>query len=325
MTRITLLVALCLILCASPARAQSLSDNAALQYWQAIASLDVKDADQTSTMQNFQTVSIEQARKLVDPLPLALKFVSAGAGIKSVAWGIPYESQGLAAPLVHLGRMRDLARLSLLRVRVDFADKNYDQAIARAADTLRMARHTGNNESLISTLVEYSIEFMIIETLMDQVPSLPAPQAAKLQAALKAVPPRSTMALSIQAEKNAIIAWLRMRIKTGSLHDTYQLLTNDDKESGRQPQEVKDADLAKLFETSLPGLQEAYDQAIQILQLPAPESYKQAKALEEKCKVSSNFLVRCVMPSIAGASRNQMQLEEKARTFQNALTNRSKP
>jgi hypothetical protein len=322
MPRFILAILACMLCFASHARAQPISDNAALYYWQAIAALPAYDKDDQKCLEDFNSATMDQARKLVGTLPPSLRLMQRGASISPVAWAIPYESEGLNTLLPHLGRTRELARLATLRIRFDLAERRYDQGIAMAVDTIRMARHVGNNESVIAVLVEYSIESMVLDALNAQLRFFPAAEAAKLGAALKSLPPRSSMASAIAAEKKYVVAWLRLQIQTGKLREIVLLLASQDEKPAATLAAVIDTDLPKLFQNDLPGLESAYDQAIKIIQLPSDQAAAATDAaaeFEERCKKSPNFLVSRLMVAVPKARLAQQRIEAQAQALQNAI------
>ena len=78
MNRLLTLTLATILLLGQTLRAEDLSNNAALQYWQAIAVLYTFSADQQNILQNCQTVPIEQARQLVGTPPDSLKLMQIG-------------------------------------------------------------------------------------------------------------------------------------------------------------------------------------------------------------------------------------------------------
>jgi hypothetical protein len=315
-----LFISLVCICALTTAGAEDLGSNAALRYWQAIAAMPkLSDAD-TKTLTDSKA-SIDDLRRIASNAGGSIRLLQRGAAISAVNWGLDGEIDGPALLLPHLAKLRELARLALAQVRIDFADQKYDAGLKLAADTIRMARHTGNNEILISILVEYSIETMTVETLAADLPSLPAEVRTKLVAALDALPARSTITSGMQAEKRLFVGWMKARVQAGDTNTLSRMLTDIGGATTDPAMKEAAQALAKgVLMPMIEAMDPVYDEAARIVQLPADQFAPAAKEFEGKIRSSPNPLVRTLMPAISSVRMTELRMQAKSRMLRAAIT-----
>src|SRR5215212_180508 len=104
------------------------SDNAALQYWQAFAMLPALDAKQEKLLENWSEAPLDGAvSKLLDQSHPSLMFLHRAAKLKRCDWGFDYRD-GISMLLPHLTKARVLSRLAGLDARRAFEAHQGDRA-----------------------------------------------------------------------------------------------------------------------------------------------------------------------------------------------------
>src|SRR5215210_9007930 len=150
------------------------SDNAALQYWQAFAMLPALDAKQEKLLENWSEAPMDDAaRKFLDQSHASLMFLRRGAKLQRCDWGIDYRD-GISTFLPHLGKARILARLAALDARRAFEAQQGDRAREDAFAMMALARHAGTDHTLVGTLVCYAIEEMTVDAVAPYLPEVSA-------------------------------------------------------------------------------------------------------------------------------------------------------
>src|ERR1043165_5907826 len=82
------------------------SDNAALQYWQAFAMMSPLDAKQEKLLENWDEAPLDDStNKLLDQTHASLMFLGRGAKRQNCDWGVDYHD-GVSMLLPHLGKAR---------------------------------------------------------------------------------------------------------------------------------------------------------------------------------------------------------------------------
>src|SRR5699024_9161618 len=117
---VALLVANCRATSAEPAApppAASIHRDAAVQYWQAFATIPAMDQAQRDLASTWDTAPLDAAAvKLIEDSEAALTQLHRGSACDRCDWGLNREdSFGLRLP--HLVKARELSRLACLRAR----------------------------------------------------------------------------------------------------------------------------------------------------------------------------------------------------------------
>jgi hypothetical protein len=115
------------------------------------------------------------------------EIAEAGARCESCDWDLTTEirAKGIQFSLEGMQRMRTLAMLCRLRMRLEIAEGHYDRAVYTARVGLSMARHVGDAPTLISSLIGIALASVTlngVEELMTQ------PGAPNLVWALSTLP-----------------------------------------------------------------------------------------------------------------------------------------
>ena len=108
-----------------------LGANAALKYWQAIATMPkFTDEEQTKLMEEYLKMPLDShARELVTKSEYALGMVLYAAAIPNCNWGISWKEDGPYVRLPQLMAARVLTSLACLRARIEFEEGHTQEAI----------------------------------------------------------------------------------------------------------------------------------------------------------------------------------------------------
>jgi hypothetical protein len=187
------------------------SDNAALQYWQAFAMLPALDADQEKLLESATTAALGPASvKLLEASRTSLMYLHRGAKLRRCDWGLDYRD-GISLYLPHLAKARTLARIAALDTRRAFAAGQQDVARDNAFGMMALARQVGGDYTLVSMLVCYSIEGLTVDVMAPYVPEIKASYSDAM-AGFETLPPSPRLAHAVMCEKRlaeSIIRQLR--------------------------------------------------------------------------------------------------------------------
>jgi hypothetical protein len=246
------------------------SENAALQYWQAFVTMPAFDAEQEKLLQNWATAPIDEAvNKLLDESQTSLMFLHRGAQMRECDWGLDYRD-GANMHLPHLIRARTLARLAALDARRAFEAKDYDRAHDDAAGMIVLARYVGKDYTLVSMLVCYAIEGMTVELAAPYIPEVHAPYDGVVKA-FKALPPSPPLAQGVLCEKRMAYTVLNQLVEAehrrpGSWRGAWQSIMGGESADPFQDA-VRFGEVVEIMEK----FQSTYDELAELAALPPAE------------------------------------------------------
>ena len=143
----------------------AVSNNAALQYWQAFALLPPLDDKQEKLLDNRALASLDDAAsKLLTDSHASLLFLSRAARLRECDWGLDY-NDGASMYMPHLNKARTLARIAALEARRAFEAGQFDRAREMTFGMIAMARQCGGDRTMVSMLVCYMIENMTVDAV----------------------------------------------------------------------------------------------------------------------------------------------------------------
>src|SRR5262245_53202568 len=119
-----------------------LSENAALKYWQAFATLPrLTEAQQKKLNAEYLTMPLDgSAREIVNRAAYSLRVMHRGAAVRRCEWALDLE-EGDAARFSHAEAGRLLSSLACLRARLRFQEGQNAQAVDDLLAAMTMARH----------------------------------------------------------------------------------------------------------------------------------------------------------------------------------------
>lgn len=286
------------------------SDNAALQYWQAFAMLPALDAKQEKLLESWAEAPLDAAaRKLLDQSHASLMFLHRGAKLQRCDWGIDYRD-GLSMYLPHLGKARVLARLAALDARWALEARQGDRAREDAFGMVALAHHVGSDHTLVSTLVCYAIEGMAIDAVAPYLPEVSASYKDAVSA-FQSLPPSPRLEEAMLCEKrlaSSIINQLQNAEihRPGSWREVWHSMLGKD-----NPDPLKDIEnlgqLVKLMEKFMP----VYDELYQLIALPAKEfdtKYPAFAARTEAAQGLAKLLLPSVQKIVTAQRRSQARM-----------------
>src|SRR5438067_1785323 len=174
------------------AKAGERSENAALQYWQAFATMPKLSNDEQNQLADYAEHPVNpqdtRIRDLVKQSEYALHMMHRGAAIKQCDWGISYED-GVEVLLPQGSAARVLTSLARLRMRMRLEAGQTKEGIDDFVAAMTLARHVSQGGGFIMILTGYAIESRLSESLAVYLPKLDAKTLKDLQARLQALPP----------------------------------------------------------------------------------------------------------------------------------------
>ena len=136
-------------------------DNAAVLYYKASVLYNNVDDELKEMVADFQKGEIElndEIKMFVKTKRRIINTVLDASEVKNCDWGIDF-SQGFAAVMPHLSKMRQLSYLVIADAKILTADEDYETALSRCMNLYKMARHI-NERTFVSYLVGIAINGM---------------------------------------------------------------------------------------------------------------------------------------------------------------------
>ena len=268
-----------------------MSNNAALQYWQAFATLPALDLEQEKLLDNRATVPLDDAAtKLLDGAHASFMFMHRAARLRQCDWGLDYRD-GVSMHLPHLGKARTLARLAALEARRAFEAGQHDRAGDMAFGMTAMARQVGGDYTMVSMLVCYAIEGIMVDAVAPYLPDFDASYANSLTL-FESLPPSPRLDHGVQCEKRlayTIITQLKEAEQKNpdSWRHTWKSMLGSD-----VADPLKDVKSFEELLTLIGDFQKVYDELAHLATLPwrefdakYPDFQKRAEAASPVAKI----------------------------------------
>jgi hypothetical protein len=307
------LVAFATVTLSSPARGEitvdypPVSDNAALQYWQAFAMLPALDAEQEKLLEECLTAPLDDATTaLLDKSRPSLMFLHRAAKLRNCDWGFDYRD-GISLYLPHLAKARTLARIAVLDARRAFEKGPSSAARDDAFGIVALARQVGGDHTLVSMLVCYALENQMIDLVAPQVPKLGADYADAV-AMFKTLPPSPRLDHAVMCERRLMASILRQlneaeARRPGGWREVWQNTTGPD-----TPESLENIDsLAKLTQL-LEDFQSTYDELGQLVMLPHAEFDAKYPEFVERAR-AANPMAELLLPAMDKVAAAQRKTE----------------
>jgi len=208
------MVVLVLPLESSFADAKADSDeNAALNYWQAFATLPkFTDAEKKKLAEVMTTPLDDLARKIVTDAQYSLQMMHYGAAHRRCDWGMRHD-EGIFTRLPQADAARVMASLVCLRARMRFEAGQSAEALDDIIAGMTLSRHcslTGTNIMLVSG---YAIEHRMIEALALHIPKLDPKTIPDLKKRIAAIPAGLSLADALATEEEYFLDWFIRTVK----------------------------------------------------------------------------------------------------------------
>jgi hypothetical protein len=200
------------------------NENAALLYWQAVATLPpLSQEEQKQLREHGLTMPLDaHVRELLKRSAYALRMLHRGVARPYCEWGMGWE-EGIEQLAPYLDGVRVLSTLCCLRARLRFQEGHHAEAIDDIVAALILGRHASQDGIFISILVNYANEERMAETLAPALPRLGREQLKDLQQRLENLPAGGSPAEALRkGEVEAVVGWVVRRIQTA--HDKERAL-----------------------------------------------------------------------------------------------------
>lgn len=311
-------VTLSLVACAAlttaalitPARAEiavdypPVSDNAALQYWQAFAILPALSADEEKLLEECLTTPLGDATTaLLDKSKSSLMFLRRAAKLRNCDWGFDYRD-GINLLLPHLAKARTLARIAVLDARRAFEKGPSATARDDAYAIMAMARQLGGDHTLVSMLVSYSLENLTVDLVAPHVPKLGAAYSDAV-AMFETLPPSPKLAHAILCERRLTASILRQlkeaeASRPGSWREIWKNTTGPD-----LPESLKNIESLDRLAQLLEDFQSTYEELGRLVVLPHADFDAKYPEFAERARAASPLaeLLLPAMDKVAAAQR----------------------
>jgi hypothetical protein len=171
------------------------------------------DEAQDKILANWRSVSFDEATlQVLISGANSLRYLHLGAAIKHCDWGLPL-NEGVNVLLPHLGKARDLTRLAILRARYDLENGRSEAGVDGIIDAFTLARHAGADPVLISKLVQYAMESMVVDVTADHLLNLDTAARTHLAAFLRTLPPSGHIEDCMGGERELVSGYLVKALK----------------------------------------------------------------------------------------------------------------
>ncbi|MAD80693.1 MAG: hypothetical protein CMJ50_07615 [Planctomycetaceae bacterium] len=290
-------LALCgVFLFAASAKSAEPTENAALAYWQAFALLPTVDKDLDKLVSEAPTVKLDdRTKELVKKSKASLACMRRAASLPACDWGLEF-SAGPHMVMPHLSKARQMARYACLHARQQLADGQPDKALKTIRDVFVLARHSGADDMLISILVQYAVEQIVIDTVSQELPNFDAKQLDVLAGYLDALPEGGSMTESLRQEQRVYVEWARRVVQNAkSDSEAVRQLRNivvpaDEAPGGK---DVTRKQIAKWLD----GTTKDYDEIHAIFDLPNDEFQPRWDTLVKRIRVENPYS-SAVLPAL---------------------------
>jgi len=285
--------------------------NAALLYWQAVALLpQFSDAQKhllhKTPHDKYVTLELgETAKELISSTGMSMSVLRRGSRVRQCNWGLTLED-GPATLLPHVGKMRTLVRLATLHARgeLDYEgprDAKKDMAaVENLVAAVQLGRHIGEDDLLITYLVQNALEQTAVELIAYNVYRLHPDAQTLLLSRLASITRASTLSDALIGEKQVFVGTMKRKFsgKNGEkeFQNTLREYVGNSEVEKLQKQIPNAAAVLRLFD-ELGGM---HDQLAGFCKLPPVEFKPKWEAIEKHAK-EKNVIAALFLPSVGRA------------------------
>ncbi len=303
------------LLLATPAFAQDLtpeapppSDNAAVWYLTASTLWHARgfDAETSELIQTYNEADLDKAGPVIDRLGAILYYVREGSKREKCSWAVDLDLGPLAL-LPHPIHLRTLTRVLAVSAQVRLARGDAAGAIEDCLTIMRMAPHAAADGTVVSNMMQASMEVVGVETLGKRLDALDREHLEQLRQGLAGLNERQPIWKAL-ANDRLYVAWLRRQYETKGVEGFRDsgLWSKD-----RVPREIEALEGSDRADQTvadwLDELDRTYNRIIEVAKLPPAEFEPQAAKLEKQINESENPLVRGVVGDIGAVRRVELR------------------
>jgi hypothetical protein len=294
--------------------------NAALQYWQAFATLPkFTEAEQTKLGECLTMPLDAQARETVSRSEYALRMLNRGAALARCDWGIPWESEGIETHLPHCVGARVLVNVACLRARLRFEEGKTAAAIDDIIAGMTLGRHISRDAVFVALLTGYAVEHRMIDALALNLPRLDARTIEGLQKRLAALPVSGRPPTAMLYEEKSFFDWFVRTVKKPKDREGLLALLSQltgSPEEGRAFLEESGGDLAGMLRFA-EQTRECYRRMGKKLDLPLDQVAKEMER-EEKMQ-AANPVFKTLFPALIKVRLAQLRADLRRALLSAAL------
>jgi hypothetical protein len=191
-----------------------LNANAALKYWRGFANLPkLEKEEQDKIVREATTMPLTPRVKAVVTLSeLSLHELYNGAAVPACAWGLTRED-GFTVIIPEASAARLLHGLACLRARLRFEEGDNAGALDDVFAGMTLARHIGQDGTIVSVLVGFGLEGMATDVLAAYLPKLDATTLRALPARLGKLPAGGTVAKGLLTEETVFLGGFQNKVR----------------------------------------------------------------------------------------------------------------
>jgi hypothetical protein len=291
--------------------------NAALEYWQAFATLPAFPDDVQNRL-NAECLTMPlngQARDMVAKADYALDKMRRGAALRDCDWGIDC-GEGIYVRLPQGPAARVLSALACLRARIRFEEGRNAEALDDIVAAMTLGRHLSREGGLIVVLLGYQVEQRMIDVLAAYLPKLDAGTVKALKTRLDALPPYTSQAAMLRECEEKTLDWFIRKVKEAKgregLLDLLGFVGASEGE-GRDPAGVARAFLDQCGGTAegvirlAEEVRPCYELMAKKIELP-PDQFEKEFA-RESTKRSGNPVFKVFFPALPKCRRAQARVD----------------
>ena len=109
----------------------------------------------------------DEAHRMLSEYRTPLRQIELAGRRETCDWGLPIRSEGISLVIPPMSAYRTLARVLLVKARLEIAAGNYDQAVQTLQTGYAMGRHVAEGRTLIHALVAVAISALLNEGVED--------------------------------------------------------------------------------------------------------------------------------------------------------------
>jgi len=290
---------------AAEMRPVDLNQNAALRYYRAIAVMaeggGVRGTDGWELVSEWGTPEAdERASEIIAGSRPLLELVHEGARIRDCQWGL--DEIDFETLLPHLQLMRHLGRLGCFRAHYRFTDGYINGGVADTTAVLALARHVGQDPTLIGRLVSIAVQNIGIDVLATNLDRLSLRQLTDLEVELDRLESIADLpyAQYVETERRTVVDGMLRAIAERRSEQVKHLIADGDDESiVRKIEDMTDSQLIEAIRQTVP----LYTAAARAVDLPIGEILPAVDATDKEAEESGNVVAAAAFPSFGAIYR----------------------
>lgn len=191
-----------------------LNRNAALKYWRGFANLPKLEKEEQDKIAREATTMVltPRMKAVVTLAESSLHELYNGAAVPACAWGLTRED-GFSIIIPEASAARLLHGLACLRARFRFEEGDNAGALDDVFAGMTLARHIGQDGTMVSVLVGFALENMSTDVLAANLPKLDKASLQSLPARLGKLPAGGTVANGLLVEENVFLGGFQNKVR----------------------------------------------------------------------------------------------------------------